>query len=142
IGFDLKPLDPKALAEKTDILLIFGSKNSDYSSLAESRSILDNIKTKVLFSSSSSDLDPFFDIVFPTALIAEKGGSLTNTEGKVQRFSPALEAPGESLPEWKLLVDLAKELGKNISYYGQFTSPEAISREMEKEVPFFGKKNE
>jgi len=142
IGFDLKPLDPKALAEKTDILLIFGSKNSDYSSLAESRSILDNIKTKVLFTSSSGDLNPLFDIVFPTALIAEKGGSLTNTEGKVQRFSPALEAPGESLPEWKLLVDLAKELGKNISYYGQFTSPEAVSREMKKEIPFFEKKNE
>ena len=139
IGFDLRPLDPKALAEKTDLLLLFGPSNSANSGLTELGSILDKIKTKVLFSSSSSDLDSQFDIVFPTALIAEKGGSLTNTEGKVQRFSPALEAPGESLPEWKLLVDLANKLGKNLSYYGKFTSPEAISAEMKKEIPFFEK---
>jgi predicted molibdopterin-dependent oxidoreductase YjgC len=87
-------------------------------------------------------LNSLFDVVIPVALIAEKEGSLTNVEGIVQGFQPVLEPPGESLPEWKLLSDLGKELGINSKFYSEFPSPEAILSEMGKKIPFFKKKND
>jgi formate dehydrogenase alpha subunit len=110
--------------------------------LADVKNALERIDTKVLLTPYSSDLNSLFDIVCPSALIAEKGGSLTNIDGKVQSFTPVLEPPGESLPEWKMLVDLAKELGINFGYYRQFSSPDTILAEMGKEISFFRKESD
>lgn len=142
IGFDLKPLDREALMEKADLLLIFGQFISDRFNLAEIKAALENIETKIYFATHSDELNSLVDIVLPTALIPEKEGSLTNVDGIVQKFLPALEGPGECRPEWKVLVDLGKELGINFNYYKQFNSPEVVLKEMSKEIPFFEKKNE
>jgi len=142
IGFGLKPVNLEALADKTDFLLAFGSFLPEYFSLKDAKDALDKIETKLLFTSHSNELNSLFDIVFPVALIAEKGGSLTNVEGIVQSFSPVLEPLGESLPEWRMLVDLGKELEIDFRYYRQFNSPEAILKEMGKEIPFFERKND
>lgn len=142
IGFDIKAIELEALADKTDFLLAFGSFLSEYFSLKDAKDALDKIETKLLFTSHSSELNSLFDIVFPVALIAEKGGSLTNLEGKVQSFRPVLEPPGESLPEWKVLSDIGKELKIDFRYYSQFTSPEAILSKMGEEIPFFEKKSD
>jgi len=141
MGFDLKPLSLEELADKTEILLVFGSFLSEHFSLTDIKNALQRIETKVLFTSQANDFNPLFDIVFPVALIAEKGGSLTNFEGKVQSFSPVLEPPGESRPEWKILVELAKELGINFGFYRQFLSHDSIMKEMRKEISFFEKKS-
>ncbi len=142
VGFDLKTVDLDALSDGTDFLLAFGPFLSGLFSSKDLRGALDKIKTKVLFSSNSNELNSLFDIVIPVALIAEKEGSLTNVEGKVQGFQPALEPPGESLPEWKVLSDLGKELGMDSKFYSEFTSPETILSEMGKKIPFFKKKND
>jgi len=142
IGFDLQPLSLESLAEGIEILFVFGSYLSEAFSLADLKNALKKIETKVLFTPYSSDLNSLFDIVFPSALIAEKGGSLTNIEGKIQSFSPVLELPGESLPEWKMIVDLIKELAINFGYYRQFSSPGSISAQMAKEVSFFREKSD
>ena len=142
IGFDIKTVDLGALADGTDFLLAFGPFLSGLFSSKDLKGALDKIKTKVLFSSNSNELNSLFDVVIPVALIAEKEGSLTNVEGIVQGFQPALEPPGESLPEWKVLSDLGKELGMDSKFYSEFTSPEAILSEMGKKIPFFKKKND
>jgi formate dehydrogenase major subunit len=85
-------------------------------------------------------LDTLVDIVLPTAAIPEKSGSLTNVDGIVQEFGPVLEGMGESNPEWKILIDLAKEAKANFRYFGAFTSPTVILEEMGKEIAFFKKK--
>ena len=142
VGFDIKTVDLGALADGTDFLLAFGPFLSGFFSLKDLKSALNKIKTKVLFSSYSNELNSLFDIVIPVALIAEKEGSLTNVEGIAQGFQPALEPPGESLPEWKVLSDLGKELGIDAKFYSEFSSPETILSEMEKKIPFFKKKND
>jgi NADH-quinone oxidoreductase subunit G len=142
IGFDIKTVDLDALADETDFLLAFGPFLSASFSLKELKGALNKIKRKVLFSSYSNELNSIFDIVIPVALIAEKGGSLTNVDGIVQRFLPALEPPGESLPEWKVLSDLGRELGIDSKFYSQLTSPEKILSETGKRISFFKKKND
>jgi len=142
IGFDFKAADLEEIANKTDILIIFGHNLLDHFSLGEIKAALDRIETKLLFTSRGNGLSSLVDVVLPTALIAEKGGSLTNVEGKVQSFLPALEPVGESRPEWQVLVNLAKKLKVSFSYYRPFTSPAAIFQELEKEIPFFKQKND
>lgn len=140
IGFDLKPLDLNALAQGTDFLLVFGHFLSDQFSPEKIGDSIEKIGTKILFTSHKNELSSLFDTVIPTALIAEKEGSLTNVDGKVQSFRPVLEPPGASLPEWKVLVELAKELKINFDYYKGFDSSEVILDELKKEIPFFGNK--
>tara|TARA_B110000014_G_C20042785_1_gene542084 strand:- start:415 stop:1140 length:726 start_codon:yes stop_codon:yes gene_type:complete len=48
--------------------------------------------------------------VFPVTTFAEQEGSFTNIMGRVQRFSPALEASGVARPGWLILGALAAEL--------------------------------
>jgi NADH-quinone oxidoreductase subunit G len=142
VGFDIKNVDLDALAGGTDFLLAFGPFLSGLFSSKDLKSALDKIKRKVLFSSYSHEMNSLFDIVIPAALIAEKGGSLTNVEGIVQDFQPALEPPGESLPEWKVLAHLGRDLGIDTKFFEKFQSPEIILNEMGKKIPFFKKKND
>jgi NADH-quinone oxidoreductase subunit G len=142
IGYDLKPLNLDALAEGTDFLLVFGPFLFDQFSHSEIGARLEEIETKILFTPHTDEWCSLFDMVIPTALIAEKGGSLTNVEGKVQSFQPVLEPLGASLPEWKALVDLAKKLKVNFDYYRPFGSVEVITDKMRKEIPFFGKNSD
>ena len=142
LGFDFRTLDLEELADKTEILFIFGPYLLNHFNSGGIKAALDKIETKFLFSSHESDLNTMVDMVFPTALIAEKGGSLTNVEGRVQKFFPALKKLGESRPEWEMLVNLVKELRINFNYYRQFSSPDVIFEEIEKEIPFFKQKND
>jgi NADH-quinone oxidoreductase subunit G len=142
IGFDIKNVDLDALADGTDFLLAFGPFLSGYFSLEDIKGALNKIKTKVLFSSHSNDLDSLFDMVIPVALIAEKKGSLTNVDGIVQDFRPVLEPPGDSLPEWKVLSDLGKELEIDSDFFKKFPTPETILSEMGEKIPFFKKKSD
>ena len=135
--FDIKPANPEALSDKTDLLLVFGSFLAEQINAADFKKALEKIETKVLFTSHENELNSLFDIVLPTALIPEKGGSLTNIDGKIQKFSPVFELPGDSLPEWMMLADLGRKFGTNSSFYKEFTTPESILKEIENEVPFF-----
>jgi len=142
VGFDLKPFDLDAMGEDADCLMVFGHFLSDQFNQTEIGTRAEKIGTKILFTSYKNEWNSLFDIVIPTAMIAEKEGSLTNVEGKVQSFHPVLEPRGACLPEWKAFVDLAKELKINFEYYRQFDSVNVIFNELRKEIPFFGKKSD
>jgi formate dehydrogenase alpha subunit len=58
------------------------------------------------------------DVVLPASTFAEKEGTFTNTERKVQRVRKALDSPGEARADWKILVDLARRLGADWRYPG------------------------
>lgn len=137
MGLNIKSVKLDTLAKGTRLLLVFGSFIQEHFNSSDIKKAVDKIETKILFTSHSNDLNPFFDIVLPTALIAEKGGSLTNVEGRIQKFSPVFEPPGDSFPEWMMLADLGREFGINSSFYEQLKTPEIISKEIEKEFPFF-----
>ncbi len=139
MGFDLKSLTLEALQERTEFLLAFGSFLADSFSLAELKTALEAIETKILITPNSDELNSLFDIVLPAAQLAEKEGSLTNVDGKIQKFKQTLTPLGASQPEWKIMVELAKDLGMNHRYYRQFSSPELIFQELKKEISFFRK---
>jgi len=139
IGFDFKALNLEELSKATDMVIIFGEYLINQFNASEIKTALEGVKTKILYSSQDTELIPLVDMVFPTAIIAEKGGSLTNCEGKIQSFGPVLDSIGESRPEWQILLDVGKKLRINFHYYSQFKSPAAVLEKMEEEIPFFQK---
>jgi NADH-quinone oxidoreductase subunit G len=140
LRLDVNPLDWEVLSDHTDLLLIFGQFLGEGTNLAEIKTRLASIKNTVLFTSHSSELDELVDIVLPTSVIPEKAGSLTNVDGIVQGFSAVLENRGESRPEWKILLDLAKEAKTNFGFFGKFMSPKDILEELGKDIAFFKKR--
>ncbi len=140
MGFSIEPIDPKALANETELLLVFSPDIPSQWPTAEMKPALDKIGTKILFTPHQTELCQDFDLVLPLALTAEKGGSLTNLEGKTQSFTKALDPPGDSRPGWSILADLAKELKLKFNYDKSFASPEETREEMEQEISFFRKK--
>jgi len=51
------------------------------------------------------------DVVLPAAGFAEKDGTFTNTERRVQRVRKAIEPKGGSRPDWMIICDIAKSMG-------------------------------
>ena len=55
-------------------------------------------------------------LVLPSAVYAEKDGTFTNVQGRVQRIRPAFEPWGEARMDWAILADLAARAGVSVSY--------------------------
>ncbi|MCU0785026.1 MAG: molybdopterin-dependent oxidoreductase [Verrucomicrobia bacterium] len=71
--------------------------------------------------------------VLPGCAHAEKRGTFTNTNGRVQKFMKAIEPPGDARAEWDFLHDLVYNVtGKN-----GFLTIEGLFDEMAKDVPAF-----
>jgi len=56
------------------------------------------------------------DVVFPAAAFAEKDGTFTNTERRVQRVRQAVLPPGEAKADWEIISALAGKMGKPFGY--------------------------
>jgi len=56
-------------------------------------------------------------VVLPIANFAEEEGTVTNLRGRVQRFTQARQAPGETRPSWLVLGDLLGALGKQSNFF-------------------------
>lgn len=51
------------------------------------------------------------DVILPAACFAEKRGTKTSTDRRVQWMDKAIEPPGEALPDWQILSLLAARMG-------------------------------
>ncbi len=76
----------------------------------------------------------FADVFLPAASWAEKDGTFTNTDRRVQRVRRAIAPRGQSRPDSEIICDLAQRiearLGRPTSAGWRYTGPEAVYREM------------
>jgi NADH-quinone oxidoreductase subunit G len=79
----------------------------------------------VVLASHKGQLADTAQVVLPIATWAEVDGTFTNRQGRVQRLTPALPPPGETVPGWQALAALAAKLGKPLD----FASAEAVFTE-------------
>jgi len=74
-------------------------------------------------------------VVLPAASFAEKDGTFTNTERRVQRVRQAIKPIGNSKPDWQIICDIAKRLkGKGFD----FADASAIMNEIASLTPSYG----
>jgi predicted molibdopterin-dependent oxidoreductase YjgC len=77
----------------------------------------------------------YADVVLPAVTFAEKDGTFTNTERRVQRVRKALEPVGESRPDWWITGQIARRLGaKGFDFAG----PAEIFNEIARLTPSYG----
>ncbi len=55
-------------------------------------------------------------VVLPSAVYAEKDGTFTNFQGRVQRVQAALSPLGEAKAEWEILAQLSSKCGLQVSF--------------------------
>lgn len=83
----------------------------------------------------------FADVILPGASWAEKDGTFTNTDRRVQPVRKAFTPFGDSRADWEIVSDLArrleKKLGRSSSAHWDYTHPSEILKEMGGLVPAY-----
>ena len=74
------------------------------------------------------------DVVLPGVSFAEKDGTFTNTERRVQLVQQAVAPVGEARPDWQILIDLAERFGLHWST----RTPAAVMEEIASLTPIYG----
>ncbi|RLC08486.1 MAG: NADH-quinone oxidoreductase subunit G, partial [Deltaproteobacteria bacterium] len=77
------------------------------------------------------------DVVLPAVSFAEKDGTFTNAERRIQRVRRGIPSPGEAKADGAIFASLAGKLGNSLS----FTGPAAIFAEIGKETPAYAEFN-
>jgi formate dehydrogenase alpha subunit len=67
------------------------------------------------------------DVVLPSVCYAEKDGTFTNTERRVQRVRKAVDAPGQAWPDWKIISEISTRMGYAMNYESSLQIMEEIS---------------
>jgi formate dehydrogenase alpha subunit len=83
----------------------------------------------------------FAHVILPSASFAEKDGTFTNSDRRVQRVRRALPPVGQSRPDWQIVCELARrtetQLGVEQSAGFDYPDVEAIWEEMRAVTPDF-----
>jgi len=74
------------------------------------------------------------DVVLPATCFAEKDGTFTNSERRVQRVRKAVDPPGEARPDWQIICDVSTAMG----YPMQYDSASDVFDEMASLTPSYG----
>ena len=81
----------------------------------------------------------YADVFLPAASWAEKEGTFTNTDRRVQRVRKAMEPRGQARADWQIVCDLAarieKRLGRPQTAYWAYQTPAEVLAEMGRVVP-------
>ncbi|TET75242.1 MAG: formate dehydrogenase subunit alpha [Dehalococcoidia bacterium] len=80
-----------------------------------------------------SETAKFADVVLPAASFAEKDGTFTNTERRIQRVRMAIQSIGDSKPDWLIISEVANRLG----YHMEYETPGEIMEEIAPLTPIY-----
>jgi formate dehydrogenase alpha subunit len=78
--------------------------------VSHARTCLESGEFLVLQEIFPSETAAFADVLLPGASFAEKSGTFTNTERRVQLVRPAVEPPGEARQDWQVTAELGRRM--------------------------------
>jgi len=111
VGLTVTEMIPGAAEAKIKALYILGEDPvmSDPDT-AHLRHCLEECDFIVLQDIFPTETAPYADVLLPGVSFAEKIGTFTNTERRVQMVRKAVEPPGEAREDWRITADLAKRI--------------------------------
>ncbi len=98
------------------------------------RQALEKVELLIVQDIFVSDTAWMADIVFPAAAFAEKDGTFTNTERRIQRIRQAVLPPGKAKPDWEIISALVGKIGKPFGYQ----TASQIMEEIASLTPIYG----
>jgi len=101
------------------------------------RKNLENLEFLVVQDIFMTETAQLANILLPAADFAEKTGTFTNTERRVQLINKAVNASGEAKEDWRIVKALAERMG--FKEHFDFKSSEEIFKEIRKAVPQYSK---
>ena len=102
--------------------------------MRHTRQSLTNLEFLVVQDIFPTETAVIADVILPAAAFAEKDGTFTNTERRVQRVRKAVEPPGEAKADWEIITLLAEKIGHRFGY----KNPEQIMEEIASLTPIYG----
>lgn len=134
-GLTVVEMEEEAIHGSIKALYIMGENpmgsSPDINEVERGLRNLEFLVVQDMFLSETAELA---DVVFPACSFAEKEGTFTNTERRVQLLQPAIPPVGESKPDWQIVCDLAAAMGMPF----QYESAAAIMEEIASLVPSYG----
>lgn len=107
-----------AIEGKIKVLYVSGSNPAlDYVSAAKAEQALENVGFLVVEDLFLTETAQFANVVLPLVSHAERNGTVTNIEGRVQRLVRGMDPRGSSKESWAILSQLSEELGKPLGYH-------------------------
>jgi len=109
--------------------------------LRHARQVMEKLDFVLVQDIFLNETGEFADIILPATSFAEKDGTFTNSDRRVQKIRKALPAPGEAWDDWVIISELAKrveeKLGRKKSIGFEFEHPSEIWDEMARLTPDF-----
>jgi formate dehydrogenase alpha subunit len=109
--------------------------------LSHSRHVMENLDFVLVQDIFFNETAEYADVILPAASFAEKEGTFTNSDRRVQLIRKAVEMPGEALPDWQIIGQLANlvesKLSRSQSAGFNYTNPSEIWDEMASLTPPF-----
>jgi len=96
---------------------------------------LENLEFLVVQDIFLTETAQLADLVLPGTSYAERDGTFTATDRRVQRIRKAIEPRGESKPDWQIICALARKMG---SKGFEYSSPAEIMDEIASLTPIYG----
>jgi len=135
VGFTATEMFPAILEGKIKGMIILGENpivsDPDSHHVEKALKALDFLVVIDIFPTPTTDLS---HVTLPGASFAEKEGTYTNTERRVQRVRKAVEPPGEAKEDWRIIQELSNRFGYTMDY----ESPQQIMREIARLTPSYG----
>ncbi|TET91921.1 MAG: formate dehydrogenase subunit alpha [Methanomassiliicoccales archaeon] len=104
----------------------------DINHVKESLQILDLLVVQDIFMTETAELA---DVILPAASYAEKDGTFTATDRRVQKLRKAIEPIGDARVDWEIICDIAKRMGADGF---EFSSASEIMDELASVSPIYG----
>ncbi len=117
VGLTVGEMMDNALAGKLKSLMVIGENpvisDPDSNHVAKGLKNVEFLVVQDIFFTETAELA---DVVLPAASFAEKDGTFTNTERRVQRVRKAVDPIGDSKADWEITQMLAKAMGYEMDY--------------------------
>jgi len=117
VGLKVTDMIPKAHSGELKALYIIGENplvsDPDLNHAEKSLSHLDFLVVQDIFMTETAQMA---DVVLPSSCFAEKEGTFSNTERRVQRVRKAVDPPGEARDDWWITCQIAARMGYDMAY--------------------------
>jgi formate dehydrogenase alpha subunit len=134
VGLAATEMFPAMLDGKMKGLVILGENpvisDADSYHVEKALKALDFLLVIDIFSTPTSELA---HVVLPGASFAEKEGTFSNTERRVQMVRKAVDPPGEAKPDWRIIQELSNRFGFPMDY----ESPRSVMEEIARLTPSY-----
>jgi NADH-quinone oxidoreductase subunit G len=115
------------------VILVGVDPLRDFGDTAAWTKALDAASFVVAFSTFTTATAAKADVLFPLETHAEKDGTVTHPDGRLQRVRPAAGRPGDIRPGWQTLANLSLALGHDTGVTSQPTAFAALTTA----IPFY-----